>query len=185
MEAWNQKRKMIQRYDLTAQMYNARYADEQTIKYKVALKNLKIPHQARILDVGCGTGLLFNHIRDEKNTVVGIDISILLLKLAKARTKRARNLSLVRADADNLPFKEAQFNNVFAFTILQNMPKPSETLIEIKRVTKPNGKVVVTALKKVFSRQVFRELLHKTGLFLDSFEDTEKLKCYVAMTSKK
>jgi hypothetical protein len=65
------------------------------------------------------------------------------------------------------------------------MPKPSETLIEIKRVTKPNAKVVVSVLKKAFSRQAPKELLHKTGLFLDSFEDTEKLKCYVAVASKK
>lgn len=166
-------------------MYDGRYAEEQAIKYKAALENLQISRNARILDVGCGTGLLFKHIMEEANKVVAIDISSLLLKLAKTRARGALNLSLVRADADNLPFKDSQFNIVFAFTVLQNMPKPSETLIEIKRVTKPNATIVVTALKKAFSGQAFKEMLHKTGLFLDSFIDAEKLKCYVAVNSKK
>ena len=57
LKAWYQKRKMIRRYDLIAQMYDARYAKEQTTKYKTALKNLNIPQQAKILDIGCAKSL--------------------------------------------------------------------------------------------------------------------------------
>ena len=56
----------------------------------------------------------------------------------------------MQADADHLPFKEEFFDVVFAFTVLQNMPKPSETLDELKRVAKVGGRVVVTGLKKAF-----------------------------------
>ncbi|MEJ2079969.1 MAG: methyltransferase domain-containing protein, partial [Acidobacteriota bacterium] len=81
-----------------------------------------------VLDVGCGTGLFFSHIATEAQTVVGVDISRLLLLQAKERVRDFPSVLLVQADADHLPFRDACFNVVLAFTVLQNMPKPSETL---------------------------------------------------------
>ena len=185
LKTWNQKRKMIQRYDLIAQMYDARYAKEQATKYKAALKNLNIPQQAKILDIGCGSGLLFSHIIGEAKTVIAMDISGLLLKRAIARRGDTQNLGLVQADADHLPFQNSQFDVSFAFTVLQNMPNPLKTLNEMKRITKPKGAVVITGLKKAFSRQAFKKLLEKSGLQLEHFEDAEELNCYVAVTARK
>jgi ubiquinone/menaquinone biosynthesis C-methylase UbiE len=92
---------------------------------------------------------------------------------------------LVQADADHMPFKKNHFSVVFAFTVLQNMPKPLETLNEIKRVAKPEASIVVTGLKKAFSLEAFRTLLESAGLRLVSLEDADALKCYVAATIRK
>jgi ubiquinone/menaquinone biosynthesis C-methylase UbiE len=89
---------------------------------------------------------------------------------------------LVQADADHLPFKNDHFSVVFAFTVLQNMPKPLETLSEIKRIAECGAYVVVTGLKKVFSLEAFRALLQDAGLQVVSINDTDALKCYVAVT---
>ena len=70
---------------------------------------------------------------------------------------------------------------VFAFTVLQNMPKPNETLSELKHAVKFGGRVVVTGLKKAFSLPVFMDVLEGTGLKVLSFVDREDLKCYVAV----
>ena len=69
MNKWNQKRKIIRRYDLTAQMYDARYGEEQEAKYKVAMEGLHVSSRSLILDVGCGTGLFFTHVADRKSVV--------------------------------------------------------------------------------------------------------------------
>ena len=79
-----------------------------------------------------------------------------------------------------VPFKNAFFDVVFAFTVLQNMPKPVETLKELNRVAKPNGKVVVTGLKKAFSLNTFIDTLEGSGMKIISFVDNEDLKCYIA-----
>ena len=60
------------------------------------------------------------------------------------------------------------------------MPKPAETLIELKRVAKPNGNVVVTGLKKAFPLKTFLDVLEGTSLRLTSFVDREELNCYLA-----
>jgi len=179
---WNQKRTTMQRYNLTAKTYEMRYAEEQAVKYKAALEHLKINLHGIVLDVGCGTGLLFSHVAAEAETVVGMDISGKLLRHAKERARGFRNVQLVQADADNLPFKNDQFTVVFAFTMLQNMPKPLKTLSEIKRIAERNATMVVTGLKKAFSLEVFRELLQNADLQVVSLEDADAIKCYVAVT---
>lgn len=171
----------MQRYDVTARMYDERYAEEQTAKYQAALKHLNI--DGSVLDVGCGTGLFFSHIATEAQTVVGVDISRLLLLQAKERVRDFPSVLLVQADADHLPFRDACFNVVLAFTVLQNMPKPSETLSELKRNAKCDAHFVVTGLKKAFSLEAFTALLHNAGLQVVSLEDDETLKCHVAVTA--
>jgi ubiquinone/menaquinone biosynthesis C-methylase UbiE len=180
LNKWSQKRKIMRRYDLTARMYDARYAEEQAAKYQAALKHLDI--HGSVLDVGCGTGLFFNHIVDDAQTVVGVDISRLLLLQAKERARAFFNVHLIQADADHLPFREACFNVVLAFAVLQNMPKPLETLSELRRSAKRGAHVVVSGLKKVFSLEAFTVLLHDAGLQVVSFEDGEGLKGNVSVT---
>ena len=109
MNEWDQKRKIIRRYDLTAQMYDARYGEEQEAKYKVAMEGLNVSSRSLILDVGCGTGLFFTHVAEKANMVVGVDISSKLLAKAKERARNFCNVHLVRGDADHLPFKEHSF----------------------------------------------------------------------------
>ena len=185
LNTWDQKRKLIRRYDLTAKMYDVRYAEEQELKYKTALKRLKAIRNSNVLDVGCGTGLLFKHVAAEAKTVVGVDISGKLLLQAKESARDFRNVHLVQADADHMPFKDNHFSVVFAFTVLQNMPKPLETLNEIKRVAKLEASIVVTGLKKAFSLEAFGMLLQSAGLKLVSLEDADALKCFVAVAVRK
>jgi ubiquinone/menaquinone biosynthesis C-methylase UbiE len=181
---WSQKRKVMRRYDLTAQLYEMRYAEEQEAKYKAALENLNVARDSLVLDVGCGAGLLFSHVVAEAEAVVGVDVSKKLLLQAKVRAKNFHSVHLVQADADYLPFRDSSFNVVFAFTVLQNMPKPLETLTEIKRTAKHDASIVVTGLKKTFSIDAFRELLQHAGLSVVSLMDEDVLKCYVAVSFK-
>jgi len=179
LSKWQKKHSVMQRYDVTAAMYDMRYAEEQEAKYKAALTGLRIT--GSVLDVGCGTGLLFSHVAAEAELVVGADISKQLLLQARKRAEAFLNVHLVQADADHLPFKDACFGVVFAFTVLQNMPKPAETLTELKRTAKCNGAIVVSGLKKAFSLDAFEALLRQAGLRVVSLKADAVLKCYVAV----
>ena len=179
---WSQKRKTMRRYDLTAETYDVQYVEEQAAKYKTALEHLNMVRLGKVLDVGCGTGLLFSHVATKAQTIVGVDISGKLLRQAKERARNFCNVHVVQADADHLPFRNACFSMVFAFTVLQNIPKPLETLSEIKRIAKRGASVVVTGLKKAFSSAAFSALLENAGLQVVSLEDADALKCYVAVT---
>ncbi len=161
-------------------MYDERYTEEQNTKYLASLENLDLL-SCDVLDVGCGSGLFFSQVAAQASLVVGVDISRKLLLKAKERAGVFGNVLVLQADADHLPFKESAFDMVFAFTVLQNMPKPNETLNQLKRATKVGGRVVVTGLKKAFPLPVFMDVLEGSGLAVVSFVDREDLKCYVAV----
>ncbi len=183
MSKWSQKRRVMRRYDLTAELYDARYAEEQEAKYKSALGALQVAAESIVLDVGCGTGLLFSHVAPEAQTVVGVDASRKLLLRAKDRANRFSNIHIVQADADYLPFKNGFFRVIFAFTVLQNMPRPLETLRELRRTATIDAAfIVVTGLKKVFPMDAFVALLRQAGLRVVSMRDDASLRCYVAVT---
>jgi len=170
----------MRRYDLTADIYDERYREEQEAKYKAALENLSLNRSSIVLDVGCGSGLFFSHVADEVEAAVGVDVSRELLRLANQRTKRYQNVFLVLADADYLPFKRELFDLVFAFTIIQNVSNPVETLKELTLAAKVDASFVATGLKAAVSLERFGEILHRAKLQVVSLQDDEALQCYVA-----
>ncbi len=169
-------------YDSTADIYDSRYADEQEAKYKAALE--KVEPYGLVLDVGCGSGLLFKHLSSPTPEIVGADSSRKLLSEVRKKYRAWKNIHLLRADVDNLPLKDDQFDFIFAFTVLQNMPEPIATLKELRRVVKPGANVVVTGLKKVFSPNSFQRMANDSGLCQVSFVDENSLNCYVIVGLK-
>jgi ubiquinone/menaquinone biosynthesis C-methylase UbiE len=185
MSEWEQKIDSMTHYDITASSYDGQYAEEQKEKIEAALKRIKLGWHGLILDCGCGTGLLFEHVVEKAEMVVGMDISRKILAVAKRRAKTFGNVSLVLADADYTPFRNEVFSHVFAITLLQNMPNPEKTLAEICRVAEKDAYIVVTGLKKKFSLEKFESLLRKPSLSLiEILKGDERLKCYVAICKK-
>jgi len=182
VSGWAKKRRLMKRYDLTASMYDLRYADEQKAKIEAALDSLKEKWFGLVLDVGCGTGILFDYVTDRLKMIVGLDLSKKTLIEAKTRMfkKNMNSVHLVQADADNMPFGDGVFNQVLAITVLQNAPNPGTMLREIRRVAKDDAIFVVTGLKSIFSKRRFEQVLKKAGLKLEKVEEDD-LKCYVAI----
>jgi ubiquinone/menaquinone biosynthesis C-methylase UbiE len=178
---WNNKRRTMWRYDQSAAVYDTQYCKEQQEKIEVALTDSTFKKENIILDAGCGTGLLLSNMAKRVKLVVSIDVSASIIKQAKKRMKKYVNTALIRADADFTPFMNGTFDIVFAVTLLQNMPTPFWTIKELKRVTKHDSTIIVTGLKKVFSREDFAFLLMKAGLKIKSLKHYEKLKDYVAV----
>jgi ubiquinone/menaquinone biosynthesis C-methylase UbiE len=180
MSEWNQKRRVMHRYNLTAHIYETRYAEEQAAKIKAALEAITIKKYSVVLDAGCGTGILFDYIANQAKTIIALDISKKILSEAKNRAKKFRNIHLILADADNMPLKQKAFTHVFGITLLQNMPKPAKTLNEIKRIAKARAEIIVTGMKKTFILKQFESLLRNSGFRIVSLK-FEGLICYVAI----
>ena len=144
----DKKAEIKSKYDTTSEIYDSIYEKIQKEKYSAALEDLKL--REKVLDLGCGTGLLAEFL---KVPLFGCDMSFAMLKKAKKRGVLA-----VQADLDMLPFKSETFNSVVSFTALQNLPKPDAALKEIKRISKRNSTIVITYLKKFdFSNQIQKE----------------------------
>ena len=184
MDEWRKKRDIMLHYNQTAASYDTQYAKEQRAKMEAALGTVALKKDSLMLDIGCGTGLLFRHIADKSRLLVGVDVSNRLLKQAQRRAKQHANITLVQADADHTPFKSRSFRNVFAITLLQNTPNPTATLREIVRIAKPEATIVLTILKKKFSRKLIEELLERAQVDLTALETGAKTKDHIVTCKK-
>ena len=180
MREWKEKRGTMRHYDQQASIYNVQYLGEQNAKIEDAIIITELKPNETVLDLGCGTGFLFQHIKSIR-LLVGLDISSKALQEAKKRTKNLTNIALVRADADNTPFPDHIFDKVFAITVLQNMPEPTKTISEMKRTAKPQATFAVTGLKKKFTQKSFIELLENARLTVVALNTSQQLKGYVAV----
>jgi phosphatidylethanolamine/phosphatidyl-N-methylethanolamine N-methyltransferase len=99
----------------------------------------------RILEVGVGTGISLPDY-SRKNRLVGIDISIPMLRKAKARVRR-RNLTNVDVlsvmDVAHLGFPDNSFDVVVAQYVITAVPDPEAALDEFARVVRPGGEVIL------------------------------------------
>ena len=181
MQTWKQKRSHMQHYDMQAKIYDKQYIGEQNAKIETALKNMKFSLKECVLDIGCGTGFLFPYLTKKVGFLVGIELSSRELQEAKKRAKKAHNIFLVQADADNLPFRDHIFDKAFIISVLQNMPEPKKTILEMKRANKLEASFIVTGLKKKFGSESFCELLKNARLEVVIFNDDEQLKGYVVV----
>ncbi|MCX6816699.1 MAG: class I SAM-dependent methyltransferase, partial [Candidatus Beckwithbacteria bacterium] len=97
--------------------------------------------QAKILDVGCGTGRNMLMLQ-EFGTVSGVDLSPLAIKYC-----RQRGLTqLQQGSADSLPFPASSFDLVTLFDVLyhQGIKSDIKVLQEVFRVLQPKGYILIT-----------------------------------------
>jgi ubiquinone/menaquinone biosynthesis C-methylase UbiE len=103
-------------------------------KYIGSLKNKKI------LDIGCGSGVLIDDFIKREAEAYGVDMS-----LRAAEFFKKRGLDVKKGKAEKLPYKNQTFDAVCAIDLLEHIKSEKQTLKEARRVLKRNGVLVVFA----------------------------------------
>jgi len=99
----------------------------------------------RVLEVGVGTGLALPNYKKHLD-IVGIDLAPEMLEKARERVKTEglTNVSgLYEMDASNLRFPDNSFDTVAAMYLITVVPDPQKVMLELARVTKPGGEVML------------------------------------------
>jgi len=117
-----------------------------------------------VLDVATGTGAVARELLRQKGcTVVGLDQSPEML--AEARRRLPKEVQLVEASAEQLPFPDASFDALTFTYLLRYVSDPGATLRELARVVRPGG--TVAGLEFAVPHGVWRpfwELYVRVGL---------------------
>jgi len=98
---------------------------------------------ATVADVGCGNGAYLAELagRGFAGRVLGLDLSPGML--AAARDRSPGYAALLAADATALPLPDGVADLTLAMHMLYHVPDPSQAVRELRRVTRPGGRVVI------------------------------------------
>jgi ubiquinone/menaquinone biosynthesis C-methylase UbiE len=109
-----------------------------------------------ILDLGCGPGLLSTEILKQipDATVVGIDPLKKMLLLAKENTTPSAEqiFEPILGVSEKVPLKENSINVIVSRFSLPYWQHPRDSFLEMNRVLKPKGRIILEALNRDFPR---------------------------------
>jgi len=129
-------------YDQIAPHYDARYAANRLEGIGGLLRQLTAEaggRQARLLEVGCGTGYWLSLLGPHTGPICGLDLSAGMLRQARGQAPSA---SLVRGEAGRLPFASASFDLLVCVNALHHFPDPRAFVAEARRLLRPGGTLV-------------------------------------------
>jgi len=115
--------------------------------------------EARLLDVGCGTGWLAEHFAD----YTGLDGSTDAVAAATARDRDVR----LHDVAEPLPLPDESFDGVVMKDLLEHVPDPVALVREVRRVLRPGGRVF--ACSPDAQRWVWDDYTHRRPFTRKSF----------------
>lgn len=131
--------------------------NDTSIREETILKRTKWPRKffknKTILECGVGAGPDTEILLKFGSKVIGVDIAG--VDVAAKNLGRHKNLMLVQASIEDLPFKKKSFDIVFCHRVLQHTPDPEKALSNMLRYVKDDGAVFVHSYSRSF-RQIFR-----------------------------
>ncbi len=127
--------------------------------HRAVLRELCLAPQSKVLDAGCGTGGLLN-LLGEQFQVTGFDASLDAVRAASER----KNLShrVTQGFIEAIPFENEQFDAVTCIDVIYHQKVLSEhaALLEIRRVLKPGGRLILQVPAFEFLRGGHDEAVH-------------------------
>ena len=125
---------------------------KQYLKAEINFVLEQIRSSDKVLELGCGYGRVLKELAIKASKVVGIDTSFESLELAKEFLQDSKNIEIHQMNANSLSFKEDVFDVVIAIQngISAFKVEPEVLLRESLRITKRNGKIILSSYSENF-----------------------------------
>jgi ubiquinone/menaquinone biosynthesis C-methylase UbiE len=149
-------------FENLAAEWDLHYTAEDLERLHRLVNRLKISEGWSILDLGCGTGILFDLLRRRVGTqglVTGVDFSLGMAKRAH-RNFPFTNVTVVDADTSCLPFLDSTYDMAISFAAFPHFTQKNLTVKEVGRVLKPGATFYIIHL---VSSKELADIHHRVG----------------------
>lgn len=123
----------IEMYTLYAQKINS------VIKRKDSLK---------ILEVGCGTGLLGSHFINNNNQLIGVDTSSGMLDVFNKKFINYDTIKSYLLNLEKEDFEENEFDLIISSMAFHHLKNPKALIAKLQKMLSPNGQIIIIDLDK-------------------------------------
>ena len=136
------KQDVIQFFDRLAPQWDADMIKNDTI-IRTILDNAEVEAGQDILDVACGTGVMFPYYLERNvSSVTGIDISPEMAKLAGEKFAQTPNVTVVCGDVEETQF-DRKFDRIVVYNAFPHFPNPQRLIATLAGLLKEGGRLTV------------------------------------------
>ncbi len=136
------KKCVVQFFDRIAPDWDGNMVRNNSI-INIILDNAGVKAGMRVLDVACGTGVLFpDYLARDVESVVGIDISPAMIEIAANKTANEPRIRVFRKDAGNCGFDEL-FDCIVIYNAFPHFIDPDALLSNLTKYLAPGGRLTV------------------------------------------
>ena len=137
-----QKKDVIEFFDRCAPTWDADMIKSDVIIGKI-LDNAEVGPGMDVLDVACGTGVMFDYYLDrEVNSVVGIDISPEMAKIAQEKYADQPKIQVVCGDVEEFSF-DRKFDRIVVYNAFPHFPYPKRLIKILAGLLKEEGRLTI------------------------------------------
>jgi len=138
-----EKSDIIAFFDHCAPTWDAEQIDRSAAIAKI-LDNAEIQAGQDVLDVACGTGILFPHyLARGVKSVTGIDIAPEMAKRAAEKFAARPEIRILCGDVEETDFQNRQFDRVMVYNAFPHFPDPARLIARLAALVKDGGRLTV------------------------------------------
>ncbi len=139
------------------------------------LKNINAKKNETILDFGCGVGRITKLIAEKAMEVVGVDSNASMIETAKRKFSGKKNIRYELLNEIKITVGENYFNAAFSHWVFQhiNDAESIQWLNELKRVVKPDGRILLFEQVKNETAETAKHLFRSQKHYLSLFDKAE------------
>jgi ubiquinone/menaquinone biosynthesis C-methylase UbiE len=134
-------------------------------RLRIVLDMIQGLNQGKVLDVGCGPGVMARHLIDRKWKIVGLDLSPAMIReCVESIGLTAANFTC--GSVECIPFMDGTFDVVLAMGVLEYIKEVGGAVRELARVSKKDGIVIMTMMNKISPYRIWeRTVLFRWAQF--------------------
>ena len=137
-----QKSDIIEYFDSRAHVWDAEMIKKDEI-IETILDNAKVSAGMDILDVACGTGVMFPYyLKRDVRTVIGIDIAPNMAKIASEKFADEGRIQVICGDVEEADF-EHKFDVIVVYNAFPHFPHPDKLIQSLAALLKDGGRLTV------------------------------------------
>ena len=131
-----------------------------------------VPRDGLVLEAGCGSGVITQHLAGRGRRIIGIDLAIESLRRAKVEWSTIR---LVRGDVRSMPFPDSSFDAIVSLGVVEHLRGTVvEALREHRRVISSSGRLLIS-VPWVSPLKRMKDLVQLDARRLDSYPARRRL----------
>jgi glycosyltransferase involved in cell wall biosynthesis/2-polyprenyl-3-methyl-5-hydroxy-6-metoxy-1,4-benzoquinol methylase len=132
-----------------------RIADRKRVDFITNVLQQSLPPHGKILDVGCGNGVISRHLGRAGFNVLGVDVSEKTIESAKANTTNLPNVNFMKKSAEELVASGEKYDAIICSEVLEHLSDPGSLVSVLRESLADNGKLIVTVPNGKGPRETF------------------------------